>query len=545
MGRTTLSRRQVVGFLVSGMGMTVLGACSQGTGLQASTPPDTVGTPGRTLVSASTPEASTDAQAAASARPGGTLRFVLTQDPSTLEVQELLGNNTEAIWPVYDRLVSYDDKLVPRPQLAESWDLSSDDKQIRMNLRHGVQWHSGREFTSDDVKYSVLRVRDRKVGAGTFANQSSWFTEIDTPDKYTIILISDQPRPLVFDFLNYFNIVDQATMEAPDAKSKAMGTGPFSFVEWVQGDHITLLKNKNYWQSGRPYLDGIHIGIVRDMQSAVAQLEAGSLDAVKNAGLPDFIRLRSDPKYQGIVHSTSGLYYVIGLNTLHPPLDNKAVRQALNYAIDRKRFIDTVRQGVGQSFALPWQPGSPAFDAGRAAAYAFDLDKARSLLTQSNTRGFDMDLVLTPTDDGQSMAQIYQADLARIGVNLNIKAMESAAWLDQVNNRKYVGAYWSGATRSNLLPGTMLSSSQVWDPQNNNSGYKTDQYSQLVSAAGTEPDPARQQQIYTQLNDLLLDESFGMFVSSAPPTMLTTSGLHDVQPVSIGGFGFTQAWLSD
>jgi peptide/nickel transport system substrate-binding protein len=324
-----------------------------------------------------------------------------------------------------------------------------------------------------------------------------------------------------------------------------MGTGPFSFVEWAQGDHLTLARNPNYWLSGRPYLDGVHISIVRDIQSAVAQLEAGSLDAVKNAALPDFVRLRSDPKYQGIVHTTSGLYYVVGLNTLHPPLDNKLVRQALNYAIDRQRFVDTVRQGVSQAFALPWQPGSPAYDAGKAAAYAFDLDKARSLLTQTNTGTFDMDLVLTPTADGQSLAQIYQADLASIGVNLNIKAMESAAWLDQVNNRKYTGAYWSGATRSNLLPGTMLSSSQVWDPQNNNSGYKTDQYSQLVAGAGTEPDPAKQQQIYTQLNDLLLDESFAIFVSSAPPTMLTTNNVHDVQPLSIGGFGLTEAWLGN
>jgi ABC-type transport system substrate-binding protein len=89
----------------------------------------------------------------------------------------------------------------------------------------------------------------------------------------------------------------------------------------------------------------------------------------------------------------------------------------------------------------------------------------------------------------------------------------------------------------------MLSSSQVWDPVNNNSGFKTDQYTGLVAAAGTETEPVKQQQIYQELNDLLLDESFAMFVSSAPPTMLTRDSVHDVSPVSIGGFGFTQAWM--
>jgi peptide/nickel transport system substrate-binding protein len=103
----------------------------------------------------------------------------------------------------HGRLITYDDKLVPQPQLAESWDFSTDAKQLKLNLRKGVQFHTGREFTSNDVKYNLLRVRDVKIAAGTFTNQSKWFTTIDTPDKYTVLLSSDQPRPLVFDFLEY------------------------------------------------------------------------------------------------------------------------------------------------------------------------------------------------------------------------------------------------------------------------------------------------------------------------------------------------------
>ncbi|MBV9325290.1 MAG: hypothetical protein JO352_16080 [Chloroflexi bacterium] len=131
-----------------------------------------------------------------------------------LDVHAIQPSEFENLWMVYERLLSFDDKLQPVAQLADTWDVGTDCKRIRLTLRKGVQWHSGREFTSDDVKYNLLRVRDRTVGAGTFAAQSMWFTNIDTPDKNTVVLTSDQPRPLVYDFLANFNMVDKATLEA-------------------------------------------------------------------------------------------------------------------------------------------------------------------------------------------------------------------------------------------------------------------------------------------------------------------------------------------
>src|SRR5215471_3121073 len=158
-------------------------------------------------------------------RRGGTLRSAVVGDPPGLEVHVLLPSLYETVWLVYDRLISYDDKLVPQPQLAESWDVNADATQIKLNLRKDVQFHSGREFTSDDVKYNLLRVRDPKIGAGTFVNQSNWFSTIETPEKYSVVLKSDTPRPLTFDLLEYFNIVDKEAMESADARGKAVGTG--------------------------------------------------------------------------------------------------------------------------------------------------------------------------------------------------------------------------------------------------------------------------------------------------------------------------------
>ena len=112
----------------------------------------------------------------------------------------------------FDRLVAYDVKATPQPMLAESWDVAPDFKQVKLNLRKGVQWHSGREFTSDDVKWNLLRGQDPKAATGSYVNQAKWFPTIDTPDKYTAILKSDVSRPAIFDYFNVLNMVDQVTL---------------------------------------------------------------------------------------------------------------------------------------------------------------------------------------------------------------------------------------------------------------------------------------------------------------------------------------------
>src|SRR5262249_54513060 len=147
-----------------------------------------------------------------------------------------------------------------------------------------------------------------------------------------------------------------------------------------------------------------------------------------------------------------------------------------------------------------WYRGTPMYDAARENYYSFDLDKAKSLLKQANVGNFTMDMVFITSPESTPLVQIYQADLASVGVTMNIVNMDLAPWLDNVNNRKYKGMYSSPASIAASV-GTELTTSKVWQVGNNNSGFDSPDYQQLATAATTETDPDRLKMVYKQVND--------------------------------------------
>ncbi|HLZ28634.1 MAG TPA: ABC transporter substrate-binding protein [Chloroflexota bacterium] len=356
-----MTRRTALTLLISTASASLMAACSSPAPAQptsqsapaastskpaAATLTSAVATAAPTQTAAQ-PTATTAPDAQTQPKSGGTLRAAIQTDLPNVDPHYNAPSAYDALWVAFDRLIHMDEKLQPQPMLAESWDVTPDYKQVTLHLRKGVQFSTGRELTSDDVKYNFMRVRDPKVGGGGWVTFSNWWT-IDTPDKYTVVLASDTPRPLVFDNLETFNIIDQVTAEGPNGKSQAVGTGPFVLKEWAQGDRISLVKNPNYWQSGRPYVDAIEYKILPDAQAMVAQFEAGTLDMALNPPLQDAGRLKSNPQYQVVTNPNTGRYYTAGWNVANAPLDNKLVRQALNYAMNRQRFVDTVLLGLSR-----------------------------------------------------------------------------------------------------------------------------------------------------------------------------------------------------
>lgn len=531
-----LSRRSALAMLLSATGAGLLAACGPAA---PSAPP---AAPTQVAANAKPAAAVTSVSAQPTAQPqsvktGGTLRWGQVGDLVTIDaiLWSPVSNNT--LGQVNEMLVDYDDDLKLLPRLAESWDLSSDNTTVKLNLRKGVQFHTGREFTSDDVEYNILRARDPKNPyAAVVAVGSSWWTGIEKPDKNTIILKSDKPRPGVFDFLQYLRILDKDTMEGPDATTKVVGTGAFKFVEWVPGDHYTIAANPNYWESGHPYLDGVSISIYKDAQSMVAALDAGTLDVADLVPIPDADRLRNDSKFKLYQTHDLGQFFYAAVNCGQAPTNNKLVRQAINYAIDRQRFTDTVMKGfTGEARALPWAKSSPAFDAEKNKAYAFDLDKAKSLLTQSGLTDLQFDIswaLAGYAAEYEQLATIIQGDLAKIGVKTNLRPTDPPTFTQQGfgNNPPFNGMRLSAGAFTQLSEaGSEFALSRTFGYASNASGFYDDQWTQLASGVATEPDAAKRKQLYAQINDYLLDQSFAMAITPYPDIVAIRPNVMDLK----------------
>lgn len=484
--------------------------------------------------------------ATATPKKGGTLRIGQVGELNMLDPQFHQGPTSANTWLPFDRLIEYDTSYKPKPMLAESWDVTPDYKQIKFNLRKGVQYHSGREFTSEDVKWTFERIRDPKIGVGGYALQGTWFTTVETPDKYTVILKSEQPRPNMFDLFEYLNMSDRESLEGPNAKTTAVGTGAYKFVEYSQGSHATYQRNPNYWKSGTPYFDEIRTSFHRDAQAMVLQFESGALDAIRFLPVIEYARLKDNPKFQGLMYPAPFNVLSVGANVTQAPTNNKIFRQALSYAIDRKRFAETAMKGLGVGQSLPWVEGMAWYEAAKNNHYTFDLEKAKALIAQSGITNPEVDMIYSDAlavQSGTMFAEIYKADLAKIGVKLNVIPLEAAALSEQVNGLKVKNLYFAQASNMHLPPGTLFNISRPLNPANNNQQFKDQKYTDLVQQITVEVDPAKQKAIYAQINDLLLDESFQIYVSTVPTTMMTRAGIHGLYPDMHGGWQLTDAWM--
>jgi peptide/nickel transport system substrate-binding protein len=535
-----VDRRTFIGLLGAGATALLLDACSN----VPAQPAPTAKPAGAT----SAPAAATPApQSTTAAQPksGGTLKAAKLGDVANLDGHYWSPNGGLHVWLAYDTLARYDQNLKPQPQLAESWDVSNDFKQITVALRKGVMYHNGREFTSDDVVWNLNRALDTKLTVGILGGFFGADPTFTAKDKYTVVLQTSAPWPTVFDMFHVVNMLDKEnTSNANNTQTSAIGTGPFVFQEWRQGEFMRFTKNKNYWQSGKPYLDEIVVNVRKDAQSMVADLESGAADLVFNCTLQDYLRLKPDKNYNAQLLTPAAGMYQMQPNVTFKPLDDKRVRQALNYAIDRKRITETVLLGLVGPQDLPWPSNSPAYEAAKNNVYAFDLDKAKSLLAQAGVSNLQLEFVYAPTlPEYGTIAQLYQSDLAKIGVTLNVKQMDIAALFDVIHSQKYNGLYTLNDSWAAMEPISMLAAGASLNPKINNAGFKDDAYTKLAAQAGAEPDVAKRKQLYSQLNDFILDQSFGMPMAPTTDRVVTKASVQGLEFRFNNVMTFANTWM--
>ena len=193
---------------------------------------------------------------------------------------------------------------------------------------------------------------------------------------------------------------------------------------------------------------------------------------------------------------------------------------------------------------LPWPPQSPAYDAARDARYTFDLDKAKSLLQQAGVSNVSMDFILANGSSEQaSVVQIIQADLASIGVNVNIKPMDLAAWRATTASFKGWGLNVAQSTYAQLQPPTLPTMSAWWSYSASQTGFQRRPVHRARPAGRRRADTGRLKQLLDQLNEYLLDQSFVMVVCASPAMLLTSQKVHGLHFTRHGGVDWSNTWL--
>jgi peptide/nickel transport system substrate-binding protein len=437
---------------------------------------------------------------------------------------------------LYNVLVRLDQSQRPQPELAESWDISADGLTMTLRLRQGVKFHSGRDFTAQDVKRSHARATTPEI----HANSKPLFLtirEVEVVNRSTVRLHFKGPNPAIFDLLDQFWIIDDDLYEK--STTQPIGTGPFTLKEYRPGDKIVLQPFKNYWKPGKPRLDEVEYRIVADAQALMLGLESGTLDAMGQVNVKDAERLERAGFAVDV--ASEGILYNVMFNTKEGRFTNKKLRQVFVHATNRDRFIRVVLAGKARPLCLPWIPTSFAYDAKFEGTCDYNLAKAKQLLTEAGyPNGLDVTLYTsTQWYYGMSkLAELLQADLKTIGINVKIEDVDTAEYVKRHNNLGYE-VIMSLTGRVNRDPSTMLTTTSTMRAQDNAAGYQNPQFIELVNQTTTTVDPEKRRRLFSEINRIIREDFYTMPVSTSPFLFAYNRKLKNV-PYSLDGFVYLE-----
>ena len=392
------------------------------------------------------------AQGKSEAKRGGTLVVrsgpIRGLDPH----METWATTLQVVHQTYNALLKFNhDGTKILPDLAETWE-QKDDLTYAFRLRQGVKFHNvppvnGRELTSEDVKYSIERQMTNQPGKF----QHAYFfldklASIQTPDKYTIVFKTKEPYA---PFINYIAspwtvIVAREVVEKHgDLQRHAIGTGPFIMQEYRRDQEAVFVRNPNYFRKGLPYLDEIRLQYVIDPVAATAAFRGQQTD-ISYVEFADVASIKSTNPKVHVAEITTMFPIVLRTRPYDeqrpnkPPFTEKKVRQAIQAAIKGEEFIEIVRSGWGITMTGPVPTYRKPWALPASARPEFDPKRAKRLLTEAGyANGFETELIVGSPGDNVNSAQVVKDQLAKVGIQVNLKPMEMAQYYNKSYSYDY------------------------------------------------------------------------------------------------------------
>jgi len=465
-------------------------------------------------------------------------------EPKSLDPQAVTAiNDFRILMNVYDGLVRYKaGSLEVEPSLAKSWSISDDGTEYTFELRSDVKFHDGSSFDAEDVVFNFDRILDEEHpyhNTGPFP-LSFFFSAIEDVvaiDEDTVKFKLDAPYAPFLSNLAY----PTGLIVSPDAVAKhgkdfgrnPIGTGPFKFEEWESNSKVVVSANESYWE-GAPELKAAVFRPITDGNTRVAEMLSGGLDMVVEIP-PDSVSQFDGNGYELLEQAGPHLWFLI-LNTKEGPFADKRVRQAVNYAIDKKTLVEKVLQGTAKVAAGPTPPAFSWAYNEKLEPYPYNPEKAKQLIKEAGHEGATLTFYVTEGGSGMldpvPMGTAIQADLAKIGINVKIETYEWNTFLGKVNpglEGKADMAEMAWMTNDpDTLPFLALRT-EAWPEKGGfNSGYYSNpKVDELLEAARKSTDQAERAALYKKMQTIVHDDAPWAFIANWKQNAAVTERVSD------------------
>ncbi|HYK74299.1 MAG TPA: ABC transporter substrate-binding protein [Pseudoneobacillus sp.] len=453
---------------------------------------------------------------------------------------------------IYETLTSFGESdTTVNPGLAESWDISDDALTYTFKLHEGVKFHDGTDFNADAVVYNFNRWMNGDeekfpyytMFGGYVNDEGHVIKEVTAVDEHTVKFVLKRPQaPFLKNLaMSPFGIASPAAIEkyGDEFRANPVGTGPFKFVEWKANDTITIEKNPDYWQKGLPKLSKVIFRVIPENAARLNALVNGEIDVMDGLNNSDEAAVLANANLQVLERPSMNVSY-IGLNNTKKPFDNKLVRQAINHAINKQAIIDAFYGGKADAAVNPMPPSIEGYN-DAVEPYEYNVDKAKELLAEAGyADGFEIDFYAPPIPrgylpEGMKVAEVVQADLAKIGVKANIKTIDWSTYVQKAAAGEFT-AFMMGWTGDNGDPDNFLYTLLDKDAigSNNNAYYSSDELHEILIKAQTITDQAERNELYKQAQVIIHEDAPWVPLTHSIPLLAASKDLKNYIPHPTG-----------
>ena len=489
----------------------------------------------------------TPARTAAAPQHGGSVTIARREDSESFDLTSVFQN--ESIWPgeqIMEPLyMNTTDGKSLRPWLATGYTLSKDGKTYTFKLRKGVRFSNGTPMTSADVKFSIDQARANTKGWGYI---DAAIKSVAAPTRSTVAIHLKYPwAPFLSDISLFANAVIPKNY---DGQTKAafykhpVGTGPFMWDKRVVGSTVTLKRNPNYWQKGKPYLDSVTFDFVSDENTRLLQLRGGQIQIDEFPAFNTISQLQHTPGIVTKLFPSTRTDYLLW-NTTYAPLADRHVRRAISYAIDRAAIVKSVLSGFGKPANSFMPPGLEYYDP-KSPGLQYDMAKAKAELAKSKfPRGFKVSMVMAAGDHvHNAIGQILQNSLKQLGISVSFKQVDSSTEYSLIQQMKYqLGiSYW----QNDITDPDELAEFAVdvnGGAKSFFTGYGNPKVTALVHAAQRTINPAKRRALYARMQALAAEDASAGYLYYSPFPYAYSSKVHGFFVSPLGNFHLEDVWL--